>query len=188
MTKTGFISTLTLSALIVLPVAAKTGNEAITAAQIAGAISDAGIKVSADQVTLLSDVVSRTASPALKVEGMERLAGHRLRVRLDCSKPEECLPFYVIVRADESGAETFAPPLVQSSSAISPARQPASTFAVRAGAPAVLLLEGSHVHIQLSVVCLENGAPGQTIRVASPDRRRTYMAEVVDGTTLRGRL
>jgi flagella basal body P-ring formation protein FlgA len=59
---------------------------------------------------------------------------------------------------------------------------------MHAGAPATLLLEGARVHIRLAVVCLENGAPGQTIRVASRDHRQTYMAKVVDEEVLRASL
>jgi flagella basal body P-ring formation protein FlgA len=59
---------------------------------------------------------------------------------------------------------------------------------VRAGSPATLLLEGAHVHISLSVVCLESGAVGQTIRASSPDHRQVYKAQVVRDGVLEGRL
>ena len=42
----------------------------------------------------------------------------------------------------------------------------------------ILLLEGTHVHITLPVICLENGAMGQIIHVSSPDRRQFYTAQV----------
>ena len=51
-----------------------------------------------------------------------------------------------------------------------------------------LLLEGNHVHIRLTVICLENGTKGQTIRVASKDRKLTYKAEVIEDSTVRGSL
>jgi flagella basal body P-ring formation protein FlgA len=44
------------------------------------------------------------------------------------------------------------------------------------------------VHIRIAVVCLENGAPGQTIRVSSKDRRQTYTAKVIDEAVLRASL
>jgi flagella basal body P-ring formation protein FlgA len=59
---------------------------------------------------------------------------------------------------------------------------------VRAGSPAVLLIEGDHIHIQIQVVCLENGAPGQTIRASSKDHRQTYTAKVGEDAVLRGKL
>jgi hypothetical protein len=51
---------------------AATARVAIDPAQVAGAISNAGIKISPEQVTLLADVVSNKADPTLVVESMER--------------------------------------------------------------------------------------------------------------------
>jgi flagella basal body P-ring formation protein FlgA len=59
---------------------------------------------------------------------------------------------------------------------------------VRKGSTATLLLDSDRVHIRFPVVCLENGVPGQKIRVTGVDRRQVYMAEVIDGTLLKGRL
>ena len=42
--------------------------------------------------------------------------------------------------------------------------------------------------IQLPVICLENGAVGQTILAASLDHKQTYRAEVSDNSVLKGRL
>ena len=61
-------------------------------------------------------------------------------------------------------------------------------FVIRTGVRATLLLDGGHVHIQLPVVCLENGALGQTIRVTSLNHRQTYMAQVDANRILRGKL
>jgi hypothetical protein len=62
----------------------------------------------------------------------------------------------------------------------------AKSFVVRAGRPATLLLDGAHVHIRIAVVCLENGAAGQTIRVASKDHRQTYTAKVSRRSSIEG--
>jgi hypothetical protein len=165
------------------------GHTAITAAQIAAAISSAGMPISADQVALLTDVVATTASPALVVESMEPWGERRMKVRLDCAASEQCLPFIVAVRFGQEGA---SPAAQEASGRSSPGALRAGTDAkaivVRAGAPATLLLDGVHVHIRIAVVCLENGAPGQTIRVASSDRRQTYMAKVVSESVLRASL
>ena len=44
------------------------------------------------------------------------------------------------------------------------------------------------VHIRLSVICLQNGAPGQMIRVTGKDRKLVFTAQVIDGNLLKGRL
>src|ERR1700761_5156229 len=93
-----FISALTLAASAVIPALAATGHNAITTAQVAAAISDAGMQISAKQVELLSDVVAATPAPALKIRSMEPWGDHRMMVRMDCEQREECLPFFVAVR------------------------------------------------------------------------------------------
>jgi hypothetical protein len=189
MTSYKSISVLILSAAMALPVAAASGRTAITTAQIAAAISASGAAVSPEQVTLLAEVVATTGNPALKVESIERWGDHRMKVRLACASNEECLPFLVAVHWND---ETTAQPLLasadRSAASASQAKAGANAVVLRAGTPAILLLDGDHLHIRLLVTCLENGAAGQTIRVSSKDHLQTYTAEVVDGTLLRGRL
>jgi hypothetical protein len=178
-----------LLAALTLPAKAVSGREAITAVQIAAAIRDAGLNVSAEQVTLLSDVLAKTSAPALRVESVGPWERNLARVRLGCFVSDECLPFVVTVHRaqnDEPGG-TFVP-LGQQPSRRSPVDTPKGKVIVRAGSPAVLLLDGGHVHIQLAVICLENGFVGQTIRVAGKGHEQTYMAEVCSDGLLRGTL
>ena len=106
---------------------------------------------------------------------------------MSCVKPEQCLPFFVAVRTSQPQA--IAPEIAAPSSAATlPAKPGPSDLVMRAGGRATLLLDGGHVHIQLPVVCLENGAIGQTIRVASLDHRLTYVAQVDANRILRGKL
>ncbi|MGD0632431.1 MAG: hypothetical protein ABR987_24165 [Terracidiphilus sp.] len=189
MTKHRLISALIFSAAVASAAAPAPGHSAITPAQIAAAIGAAGMRISADQVALLSDVVATTASPRLKVESMEPWGDHRMRVRLDCEDSEQCLPFFVAVRLNQDDASpAAAADAERSSTETMRGRIDPKSFVVRAGAPATLLLEGAHVHIRVAVVCLENGAPGQTIRVTSKDHRQTYMAKVIGEAVLRASL
>ena len=187
MKRYSYIPALFLSAAMALPAVAASARNTITAEQVAAAINGAGMKVSADQVVILADVMATDSSPKLKVESMERWGDHQMKFRLDCVKAGECLPFFVAVRWSQAEPvpSVFAD---HSSTAISLAKPDSNSFIVRAGSPAVLLLEGDHIHIQLPVVCLQNGAIGQTIRVASPDHRQTYMAAVGEDAVLRGKL
>jgi hypothetical protein len=188
MTRNSILPALLLSAVAAMPAAAAPGRVAITAQQVAFAMSSVGMQVSPDQVQLLSDVVASTASPMLKVQSMEQWGTHRMKVRMNCARPEQCLPFVVAVSWDA----------VQTRSSFVPETTPlnqgpalkigAADYVVRSGAPATLLLDGPRIHIRLSVICLENGAPGQVIRVSSPDRKQLYTAQVVDGSILRGSL
>lgn len=181
------ITTFILGAAVALPAAAAPGRDAITTAQVAAAISDMGMQTSAQQVTLLTNVVATTSVPSLKVQSMERWGDHGMKVRMGCANPEECLPFFVAVRGNETNT-AFSADSDRSSNAIARVKHDPKSFVVRSGTPVTLLIDSDRVHIKLSVVCLENGAPGQTIRVASKDHKQTYMAEVVDGSLLRGLL
>jgi hypothetical protein len=184
-----YISALILSVAVAMPASAAPARDSITTEQVAAAMSGAGIAVSAQQVMLLADVVATTSAPVLKVESMQRWGDNRMRVRLDCANREECLPFFVTVNWSQK--EAVEPTVADSDRPLpqpSAARPGPRSFVVRAGSPAVLLLEGDHIHIQLTVVCLENGASGQTIRVASKDHRQTYTAQVGDGSVLRAKL
>lgn len=191
MTQYKLISTWIAAVAIVLPAAAATGRHAITTGQIAAAIRGAGVAISAKQITLLTGVVARTGSPVLRVQSMEPLGGHRMKVRLECANIEECVPFYVAIDGNgESSGESLpvTPAPGRTPAHIARVGTGAKTPVMRAGSPAILLLDGDQMQIQLPVVCLENGAIGQTIRVASMDRRQIYTAQVFDGGILRGRL
>jgi hypothetical protein len=144
------------------------------------------MKVSAQQVTLLADVVASTSKPRLRVASMERWGDHRVKVRMDCASNAECIPFLVAVNLNNGDAIPAA--LDSATTAASRSASESKSIAVRAGEPAILYLDGEHVHIQLTVTCLENGAPGQTVRVVSKDKRRTFSAQVFSEAVLKGRL
>ncbi|MDQ2844715.1 MAG: hypothetical protein M3Y72_27470 [Acidobacteriota bacterium] len=178
-----------LLAALSLPAQAASGREAITAVQIAAAIEDAGIKASAAQITLLSDVVAKTSAPALKVMSIREGAGNLATVRMGCVLRDECLPFIVTVRRSQKDYSSRVPVIAeQQLSRRLPLDAPKSKVVLRTGSPAILLLDGRHVHIRIAVVCLENGSIGQTIRVTGKGRAQTYMAEVCSDGLLRGTL
>jgi hypothetical protein len=172
-----------------LPAVAAPVRAIITADQVAAAISAAAMVVSPDQVTLLTEVVAKTNPPSLKVESIEQWGNHRIKVRLGCEDQDDCLPFYVAVRFDQDGGAKAAGYRSNQASAVDARQsQVQQAIAVRAGSRAVLLIDGGHVHVRLNVICLENGATGQNIRVECKDPKQTYVAKVVNGGFLRGNL
>jgi len=189
MTHSRLVDITMLFAALSIPAKAASGREVITAGQVALAIGDAGLHVSASQVTLLTDVVAKTNAPALRVTSVGAWAANSSHVRLACIVSDECLPFVVTVRRPRNDSpeeplisqnpQTPEHPTVETSR---------SKVVVRIGSPAVLLLEGGHVHIRLAVICLENGIVGQTIRVTGRERDHNYLAEVCSDGLLRGTL
>lgn len=177
-----------LLAAMTLQVFASPKAEQITPAEVASAIAAAGLPVTRQQVMLLSDVVARSGPPTLKVESIEPWGTDRLRVRLSCVLPGECLPFYVSISLART-PQARAPRLVVGLFSSRPELrvQAKEQIVVRAGASALLLLEGPQIHIQLSVTCLESGSVGQTIRVVDSERH-PYLAKVGSDGYLRGTL
>jgi hypothetical protein len=172
-----------LFAALAMPAVAASGRYAITTEQIAAAMSSNGVAVSPDQVTLPASIVASVADPMLKMKSLDRAGDGLATARLECAEANQCLPFIVTLRMT-------AVPVAMSS----PGRPPASTQskpvppAVHAGSPATLQLEGAHVHITLSVICLQNGGIGQTIRATSQDRSKVYIVQVIHEGMLEGRL
>ncbi len=165
-----------------LPADAAPGRYAVTSEQVAVAVNRLGMQVLPDQVAMMTNVVSSVAEPKLTVKSIDRAGDGRTMARLECANAGQCLPFMVALRVS-------AGPAVASTLQPEPQSRPRPTTPlVHAGSPATLLLEGSHVHITLSVICSENGALGQTIRATSSDRHLSFTAQVVREGVLEGKI
>lgn len=184
MTHRRSILVLALCAATALPVLASATHYAITAEQVAAAVADHGVQLLPEQVTFLTSVVSSSASPELKVKSIDRMGTERAIARIECAESQQCLPFVVSLNLNrtEDAELTAAQPLRRG------VETKPSPVLLRAGSPAVLQLNGRHVHIRLMVICLENGTLGQTIRATDHDRKQFYTAKVTEGGVLEGRL
>lgn len=165
----------------VLPALAGTAHYPITQEQIAAALTSGGMQVSPDQVSLLSHVVARVAQPALRLKSIQPEANNGMVARIECANPAQCLPFMVALHVN--GVALSSAAQEQGTGQSDP-----SAILVHAGASAILLLDGAHVHISVPVICLENGGLGKTIRASSPDRHQFYTVQVAGERVLRGRL
>jgi|GEM_PF-7052541 Flagellar basal body P-ring biosynthesis protein len=169
----------------VFPAWPATQQYTLTTAEIAAALNRAGVEVTPDRVALLADVVASTPEPALRVRSVEKNGGKQIVARLECENSQECLPFFVGVKPTPGEAVVLA--------AANP-RPAITTFTatnsvvMRTGTSVTLQLDGAHVHITIPVICLENGAVGQTIRVTDKNRRLIYRAQVMDSGLVKGRL
>jgi hypothetical protein len=193
MTRFNLILACIVFAVVPQPVIASAGRYSISAEQIAVAVGRMGVRVSPRQITILADVVATTPAPVLQVRSLERLDADRFMVRLECMNEENCLPFMAGIQVDKNEATQLASissrGYLQSGAIPEPAQQPEpGSVVIRSGSSAVLQLEGPHIHIRIPVICLQNGAAGQTIRATDKDHRRIYAAQVIDFGILRGRL
>lgn len=175
---------------------------ALSASQVARALSERGVQTEDKQVSLLAGVVATEPDPTLDVLSVETLGnaeppGHariRSRVKLACRKQAECLPFYAVVTWPEGTAwgvtiASSSSPVLKSAVVGSSATRnipPSSDVTMPVGTHATLILDDQRSHIQVSVVSLENGIAGHRIRVATPDHKQFYMGEVVSPNLLKG--
>ena len=164
---------------------------ALTAVQVARALSDKGLPTADGEVSLLTRVVATENAPALDVLSVELLsrqsaAEHspaRSRVKLGCHLPGKCLPFYAIVIWSEAPVGLSATTPHASAGPVSNENR---DITMRAGTHAILVMDDNRSHIQVAVIVLENGLVGHRIHVTSPDHKQTYVGEVVNARLLRG--
>ena len=160
---------------------------ALTAGQVAQALSGRGIPTTGEQVTLLARVVATHPHPVLDILSVDpssqaQQAPHspaQSRVKLACHLPGECLPFYAIVSSSKSTARPAA-----NTSDLSTLNS-RSEITMRAGTHATLVIDDDRSHIQVAVISLENGMAGHRIRVSSPDHKQVYFGEVVSASLLK---
>ncbi len=155
----------------------------IRAAQVAQVLSRAGMEVTERQVHLGTPIWSATQTPALEVldtQGMT--AGGRLWIKIGCEGRHECQPFYVSVPwkgpAPLAGKQRHVVNPVHSASYRPPT--------IRLGDHATLVVDSPGLHMEIAVVALQNGAVGQVIRLATPDRKQFYQGQVVNQVTVKG--
>jgi len=171
----------------------------ITARNVVGALSDKGINVAEEQISLVSEVISNEPHPALDILAVTHDPGNQgsvqssthLWIKIGCHVAGACFPFYAILHwPDQSVAGSLLSGMTNAkaaSAALEGALSKRSeAVTMRAGARAVLMLENDRAHIQIVVISLENGLVGHRIRVASPDHKQVYLAEVVSANVLKG--
>ena len=167
---------------------------ALTAGQVARALSDKGMPTADGEVSLLTRVVATENSPALDILSVELLSNQsaaehspaRSRVKLGCHLPGQCLPFYAIVTSSQPPVGLTATTPHASAGINGPGSKENMDVTMRAGTHATLVMDDNRSHIQVAVISLENGLVGHRIHVASPDHKQTYVGEVVNARLLRG--
>jgi hypothetical protein len=170
----------------VFPAWPATKQFVVTTTTIADALNKAGVEVTPEHVTMLAQVLSRRPDPGLKLRSIGKSANQQVVARLECEDTGDCLPFLVVLDPGPGVMSALSAPAASKAAIAS--FKTSTTFAIRTGAIATLELEGEHIHITIPVICAENGAVGQTVRVTDRDRRVAYRAEVVDSRLLKGRL
>jgi hypothetical protein len=154
---------------------------ALSAQQVVAAIRTGGISASPDRIEFLSGTGSVSESANLQFVSVTNGNAGTVKVKLRCQDRHECLPFYVLLHgADSVNGQKLgvrSGPVIQAGS---------PQNVVHNGDHATLVIETADSRIKLAVICMESGVPGQKIRVASPDRKHFYDAEIATAGLLKG--
>lgn len=165
----------------------------LTAHQVAQTLTDNGIQVADDQVSLLAKVVASEPSPLLDILSVQplgvRSSGKHSEsgslVKLGCRAAGICLPFYSIVSKPVAALDNVPAARGIASDGGSAAIRSRARIIMRQGTHATLVMNDSRMQVQVAVISLENGAAGHKIRVESPDHKQIYVAEVVSANLLK---
>jgi hypothetical protein len=164
---------------------------AVSAEEIAQTLSAQGIRIADDQVSLLANVVATESHPQLDILSVAPFGGRtstkhaeaQSLVKLGCRRPGTCLPFYVVVKEDEGNSVSGAPGTPVALLKLRAGKNLAITM--RSGTHAVLQMDDNRSHVQIAVISLQDGSAGDRIRVASPDRKQIFTAEVIGANLLK---
>ena len=167
---------------------AETTRFPITATQISQVLLPAALALTPGDIELPLPLSTAVDSPHLAIRGADPLGETHLRLRINCTVPGECLPFFVVLNLHDKKHASAAQDLLNSSFSPALPISPASTPVVRAGERAVLLLEDHHMQITLPVITIDTGKLGTEVRVTSLDRKQTYRGFVIETGVIRGAL
>jgi hypothetical protein len=169
-----------------LPVAMSQTDAArsvVSTRQVVDAMAAVGIAVNLNQIDILSGSSGTRENANMRVVSVTTQNVGGLKVKLRCQDNQECLPFYVLVHG-LNGANLSS--TIARSTPVTKASSPQNV--IRGGDRATLILESPDSRMSLPVICLQGGVRGQTIRVASPDHRQLFNAEVIAPGILKGSL
>ena len=165
----------------------------LTVHLVAQTLTDNGIQVADDQVSLLAKVVASEPTPLLEVLSVkplgDRSSGKHSEsgslVKVGCRVAGTCLPFYSLVSKPVATFDSVAAARGIASDGGSATRKPRAKIMMRQGTHATLVMNDSRMQVQVAVISLENGIAGHKIRVESPDHKQIYVAEVVSANLLK---
>ena len=171
---------------------AQTPRFPVTSEQVVAAMRGHAWSIEGIRVALPTAITTAVADPKLSIETASMLTAHQARLRIVCRVPAACLPFFATAVWPDNTDSVSLPgdPSTEdtgrrlSTASAAPASD-SSAARLRPGTFVTLLLEGERIHIRMQVVCLQGGAAGKKIRVATRDRKQTYVAEIVTPTLLK---
>jgi hypothetical protein len=152
----------------------------LTARPVVEALHNAGVEANVGEIEFVGSVPASDTDAVLRVTGLRTLKTGTVWVRLVCRRAQDCLPFFILLHPVEKGivpSFSILPDSKTQSASIQKTRSPSM---IRAGSRATLLLKSGPASIRMSVICLESGERGASIRVRNVATKRILAAQIVD--------
>ncbi|MBI3476211.1 MAG: flagella basal body P-ring formation protein FlgA [Acidobacteria bacterium] len=151
----------------------------LTARPIVEALHNAGVEAKAGEIEFVGSVPASDTDAVLRVTGWRKLNTGTVWVRLVCRRAQDCLPFFILLHPAEKGIVPSFSILPDSKTQSGSIRKTLSPSLIRAGSRATLLLKSGPASIRTSVICLESGERGASIRVRNVATKRILAAQIV---------
>ena len=158
----------------------------LTAEEVVAGFRAQGVEIDAARLTL-PELALRSPHPVLELMKIEPLPDGSARAMFRCEDRTSCIPFYVTARGLNRKLQPHSSAELTRRTA-APHGMVQEPPVIRRGSRAELEIVSPHMVIDVPVVALENGHPGESIRLASPDHKINYRGEVVAGGKLRAQL
>jgi hypothetical protein len=152
--------------------------------RVLAALNAANLPLEKSQVQMLSEVSSKNPAAALQVADLQRWNESDALIELRCPQSGQCLPFYVRLHWSSTEARELALAGVKHDRKLNAGLK--RELLVRAGQKATLVTKAGKFRAATPVICMDAGSAGQTVRVASLDRKRIARAEVIENGVLKG--
>jgi hypothetical protein len=157
--------------------------------RIVSALAGFHLAVQKSQVQFLSDVSSKSRSGNLQLVEVQRWNQSDALAKFLCAKSGDCLPFFVAIHWPTSVDRDLALAGSNRNRTVRAFEKPSfrnKEMLVRAGQTATLIIDNSKFHATTPIICLQAGSQGQKVRIATLDRKKIALAEVIDSGVLRG--
>jgi hypothetical protein len=158
----------------------------VTQQMVLKAMKSRRMPVDGLQVALSAEITASVPNPDLEVQSVSVTGTRRAMLRLACKSSAECIPFYISAAWPEGSDPVSLPSPAPAQQTRTLTQGSQAPVALRAGTPATLTIDDDRLHIQLRVITLQSGSEGERIRVATPDRRKAFVAEVLSSSLLKG--
>jgi Chaperone for flagella basal body P-ring formation len=148
--------------------------------RVVDALHAVGIEATSNEVEFLTSVPASSTRTDLRVTDWRRLDQSTIWVRLVCRRPQDCLPFFILLHPDELQSIPLFHPSARAMAPVVARKKAHPSVLVRAGSRVTMILQSGAARITAPGVCLDDGNLGSRVRVTNVATRQILTAEIVD--------